>query len=224
MSVLAVSAPEGVQASELASGSVRGRTRVFQKGALLWARGQASQSLFLVKRGEVEIVVPGHKSRDTVIRVVKPGEICGLACLNRGRKPATTGRALVQTEALEIAGEDFFALLLRSPRLARSVLLSACERLDFAEERIHILAQKRAEDRIIALLLQLAQRRGHASMTQPDFVRLAVTHAELARISGMNRAHVSVVLNRLRKMDLIRYQRGSPPQLNMPALLRHAES
>ncbi len=126
-------------------------------------------------------------------------------------------------EVLEIAIEDFLALLARSPRMARSVIVSACERLAFAEERIHILAQRGAEDRIVALLLQLARRRGHPSLAQPDFVRLAVTHAELARLAGMNRAHVSVVLNRLRVKDLIRYGRGNPPQVNMPALLKHAE-
>lgn len=223
MGVLAAGLPGETRSVDLGADRVPGHTRTFRKGALLWVRNQPSGSVFLVKRGEVEILVPGHKSRDTVIQVVKPGEICGLASFNRKRISPTTGRALVQTEVLEIAIEDFLALLARSPRMARSVIVSACERLAFAEERIHILAQRGAEDRIVALLLQLARRRGHPSLAQPDFVRLAVTHAELARLAGMNRAHVSVVLNRLRVKDLIRYGRGNPPQVNMPALLKHAE-
>ncbi len=223
MAVSPVDVQCGFRPGDLPPGNELGRVRTYSKGALLWLRDQPSGSFFVVKRGEVEVLVPGHKSRDTVIQVVKPGEICGLSCFNSEHIPPTTGRALVQTEVLEIGCEKFLDFLQHSPRVALSVIASACERLAFAEERIHILAQRGAEERIITLLVQLAKRRGHASTAHPGFIRILFTHSELARLSGMNRAHVSVVLSRLREKDLIRYGRSAPPQVNMPALLHHVE-
>jgi CRP/FNR family transcriptional regulator, cyclic AMP receptor protein len=202
-----------------------GKDRTYRGGAILWGRHKRADSIFVVKRGEIEIIVPGHKSHETVIRLVKPGEIGGLFCLfvNARESAHTTGRATVRTDVLEIQREHFEAFLKRNPDAALFVLVGVCERLVFAEERIRVLAQHRAEDRILALLLQLAERSGRANPGNPDLVRVQYTHTELARLSGMNRAHLSVVLNRLRERDIVRYGRGVPTCVNMSALRQNVE-
>jgi CRP-like cAMP-binding protein len=216
----------GFRIDLLPSDGSLGTPRLFRKGSNLWTRTKPAGSIFVVSRGEVEIIVPGHRSHETVIRVVKPGEICGLFSLCSERRAAahTTGRATVPTEVLEIAADDFEAFLRRTPEAALAILGTTCERLSFAEERIRVLAQHSAEDRILALLLQLADRSGHSNPANPTMVRVQYTHAELARLSGMNRAHVTVVLNRLRDKDLVRYGRGSPTYINTPALRNYANS
>jgi CRP-like cAMP-binding protein len=157
---------------------------------------------------------------------VKRGEICGLFCFcTSGRESAhTTGRASVRTDVIEIRCEDFEAFLKANSEAAMAVLVTVCERLIFAEERIRVLAQHGAEDRIVALLQQLAQRGGRSNPDNPELVRVQYTHSELARLSGMNRSHVSMVLNRLRERDIVRYGRGVPTQINMPVLLQYVQS
>jgi CRP/FNR family transcriptional regulator, cyclic AMP receptor protein len=216
---------DGFRLELLPSIGYLGTDRTYRKGTILWSRHKPAHSILIVKRGEIEIIVPGHKSHETVIRLVKPGEICGLFCFSRTAKDSahTTGRATVRSDVLEIECGEFEAFLKGHPDLALSVLITACERLVFAEERIRVLAQRGAEDRVLALLLQLAQRSGRANPANPDLVRVQYTHAELARLSGMNRAHVSVVLSRLRERDVVRYGRGVPTCINMPALLQNVE-
>jgi CRP-like cAMP-binding protein len=202
-----------------------GKHRTYRRGAILWSRHKRADSIFVVKRGEIEIVVPGHKSHETVIRLVKPGEICGLFCLfvNARESAHTTGRATVRTDVLEIQCGDCETFLKRNPDAALFVLTAACERLVFSEERIRVLAQRRAEDRIVALLLQLAERSGRANPGNPNLIRVQYTHAELARLSGMNRPHLSVVLNRLRERDIVRYGRGIPTCVNVSAVRQNVE-
>lgn len=215
---------DGFQTDLIPADGSLGQPRVFRKGTVLWNRDQSSDRLFLVLRGEIEILVPGHNFHETVTRMVKPGELCGLFCLSKDRRAPTSGRAHVRCEAIEIRCDELFAYLQREPRAALGLLAATSERLAFAEERIHVLAQRGGEDRIIALLLQLARRSGYASTAHPGFKRVQHTHEELARLSGMNRAHVSVVLNRLRAKDLIRYGRGKPTLIDAEAMLRYAQS
>lgn len=203
-----------------------GSEHTYRKDTVLWSRDQPAGTVYVVKRGEIEIIVPGHRGHETVIRIVKPGEICGLFCLCADRKDSahTTGRTTMRTDVLEIQRADFENFLKGKTVVALALLVTACERLAYAEERIRVLAQRGAEDRILALLLQLVQRSGRPSAEHPELVRVQYTHSELARLSGMNRTHVSVVLHRLREKDIVRYGRGTPTHINMPALLRFVES
>ena len=204
-----------------ADGSL-GRICTYRKGALLWSRDAPISSVFVVRRGEIEVFVPGP-GEGTVVRRVKPGEICGLLSFSDARKERahSAGRASVRTEVLQIPRPDFIDFLSRKPDMLFVVLTAACERLAYAEERIHVLSCRGAEDRILTLLLQLAERNRTSSSDDPNHVLLHYTHSELARCAAMTRSHVSTVLARLREKHLVRYDRGSPLRLNVRAAMAY---
>lgn len=219
-------ATDGVHADLLPSDSSFGYERTYEKGALLWSQDKPCRSVFIVRRGEVEVFVRGSKLQEIPVRIVKPGELCGLLCFSMGRfdAPHTTARAFVRTMVTEIAFDDYLKFLKSSPDALFALLVTACKRLHFAEERAHILSYRRADDRLMALLLQLVERSGRPSPSEPDLMRIHYTHWELARLSGMNRPHVSVVLGRLRRDAVIRYGRGTPMLVNLRLLLQRLQS
>jgi len=212
----------GFRADLLPMDGSLGRVCTYRKGAFLWTRDGPISSVFVVRHGEIEITVPAPGS-GTVIRRVKPGEVCGLFgfCQDRQRRAHTAGRAAVRCEVLQIAHAEFVEFLARRPDILMAVLVTACERLAYAEERIQVLTCRKAEDRIVTLLLQLANRYGHASRADPNLVVLHYTHAELARSAAMTRSHVSTVLARLRESGIVHYGRGTALHLDVGAALAY---
>ncbi|HZU24061.1 MAG TPA: Crp/Fnr family transcriptional regulator [Bryobacteraceae bacterium] len=210
----------GFRPELLPSDGSLGRIRTYRRGAVLWSRASPISSVFVVRRGEVEVTVPGF-STGTVVRRVRTGEVCGLFsfCEARQQTPHSTGRASVRCEVLEIPHADFVAFLTRRADVLLAVLVSACERLAYAEDRIHVLSCRGAEDRLLTLLLQLANRNGHHSRTDANVMVLHYTHAELARSAAMTRSHVSTVLARLRESRVVQYGRGTALHLDVRAAL-----
>lgn len=194
-----------------------GRARTYEKGSFLWPENDQRRSVFVVKRGEVDIFVPGLK--ETPVRTIKSGELCGLDRLYG--EPHTQARANVHTIAVEIPRDDFVAFLTRTPRAMLAALFTACDRLRFAEERAHMFSYHSAERRMLALLHQLTDRNGHPSRDNPELKRLQCTHAELARLAGLNRPHTSVIMGRLRKNGIVQYRRGTPVFVNVCLLETH---
>ena len=68
------------------------------------------------------------------------------------------------------------------------------------------------------MLEQMAARIGRPARDNPDLLRLQLTHADLAKLAGLSRAHVSIMMSRLRDKGLVQYGRSTPLQVNMRAL------
>jgi CRP-like cAMP-binding protein len=96
--------------------------------------------------------------------------------------------------------------------------------LAYAEERVHVLTCRGAEDRILTLLIQLADRNSRLSRENSSVAILHYTHAELARAAAMTRSHVSTVLARLRENRLVQYGRGQALHLDVGAALGYLSS
>src|SRR5581483_8832291 len=130
----------GFKAELLPSDGSLGRVCTYRKGAFLWNRDAPISSVFVVRHGEIEITVPAAAS-GAVIRRVKPGEVCGLFgfCEDRQKRAHSAGRAAVRCEVLQIAHAEFAEFLGRRPDVLMAVLVTACERLAYAEERIQVL-------------------------------------------------------------------------------------
>jgi len=75
------------------------------------------------------------------------------------------------------------------------------------------LAHRGAEDRLSKLLLHLVNRRGENSK-----VILHLSHDELAQMAAMSRSHVTVTMGKLRRQNLVFYERNRPLTVDVPLL------
>jgi CRP/FNR family transcriptional regulator, nitrogen oxide reductase regulator len=187
---------------------------------VIFAAGEVLDSLFLLRRGRVSIQIVDSAGHDVVIRVVKPGEIFGFSALcDAGERHACASAiAAVASEIAAMPRPEFTRALKTDPQALFAALAIVSERLSYAEERIRIIADHRAEPRLAALLLQLARRTGYPSSASPNLVRIPGTHAELARMAGLSRTHVSVIMARFRGRQLVHYTRNSHPEIDPAAL------
>jgi CRP-like cAMP-binding protein len=197
-----------------------GSLQVFRRGAKIWESGQTIGSVFFIRRGQVCLVVQDEKGRDVITRIIRPTEPFGLTFFNGQRRSAavTTAVAAMRCEIVEVSIEAFRAFLRTNDAALTALLSTIADCLAYAEERIRILSNHDAEDRLCALLEQLTVRTGRPSRRVPDLSTLEFTHAELGELAGLSRAHVSVVMGRLRDKALVQYSRSTPLLVNLQAL------
>src|ERR1051326_2913791 len=88
----------------------------------LFRGGDPGESLFVVRKGEVELFIKDTAGQKIVLNVSREGEIFGeLALLDHGGRTATAV-ALVETELLEIDREGLLLLFRRTPEAALRLL------------------------------------------------------------------------------------------------------
>ncbi len=95
----------------------------FQPGQTILRRDIHVDSFFMIARGEVEIVLQGHKNEDVMITRLTPGQYFGELELLRGGKTIANVRAAAgqAVELLALQRDDFFNLLKESPLTEESL-------------------------------------------------------------------------------------------------------
>lgn len=216
----------GIKIDHLPADGSLGSVRIFSKGHVVWQRGSAQQSVFFLRRGMVHLVLTDDRNHETIVRRIRPGEPFGLSCLTARRRTTapTSALAAVRSEVIEIPCDEFVAFLEKNQRAAIAALMTLSESVAFMEERLRVLFQHDAENRICALLEQLAEHGGSPRADAPGWRQIHLTHMELAELAGMSRAHVSVVMARLRKQGLIRYSRSTPLLIDVATIAQRGRA
>jgi CRP-like cAMP-binding protein len=159
----------------------------------------------------------GHEIIVNVIQVGEPfGELC--FCAEDKGLRLTNARAVIESEAVEISYRDFLNYLQADAKALHSFVITFCKRLSDAERRNEVLAHRGAEDRLGRLLLNLVATRGHQSARENNLVILHVSHDELAQMAAMSRSHVTVTMGKLRRRNLVFYDRHQPLTVDAPLL------
>lgn len=211
---------EGIRIEDLPREHL-GSISIYPKRAPIWHSGETLDGIYFVRRGRVELVVEDARKRRCIIRIVQPGEPFGLDCFRSAlpRVPVTAV-ASVRSEILKVKCNDFLAFIRANQKAEAALLASMSEFLSYVEERLRIVLNHDAEDRLCALLDQLTERFGRPGTDESRWRRLYLTHEELAGFAGLSRSHVSLVMARLRSAGIVGYGRSKPLVVDTAALAR----
>ncbi|WP_109488105.1 Crp/Fnr family transcriptional regulator [Occallatibacter savannae] len=183
----------------LAARTVR---KLFVSGELLFSEGEPCNGLHIIARGKVRIFKTSVNGREQVLAVNGPGDtVAELPVFDGGPYPASASA----TEAAEIAfisRRDFHAYCLEHPEVALKVLAQVGARLRRLVGIIEELSFTTIRQRLIALLIKLAQSQGTKSDRGIEF-QLPSTHQELASQLGTVRELISRNLMRLQAEGLL---------------------
>lgn len=210
----------GLTLNHLPSDGALGKRRRYQRGADAWRPGDRSDSIFFLRRGQMAIMTSDLEGRELIVRVIEAGEPFGELCFcaTEGGIRQTFARAVVDSEAVEVKLADFFSYLQKKREALTTFAFTFCMRLSQAEQRLEMLANRGAEERLGRLLLQLAAALERGSGDESDEATLYVSHDELAKMSAMSRSHVTVTMGKFRERGLVRYERGLPLAVNVGSL------
>jgi CRP/FNR family cyclic AMP-dependent transcriptional regulator len=186
----------GLTPDEMQALAARVIRRRFQRGELLFGEGDPCTGLFLVASGRIRIFKLSTSGREQVLAVEGPGSsFAELPVFDGGNYPAAAS-ALEDTEVLFISRRDFQNFCREHPDVALKVIAVVGSRLRRLVGIIEELSFTTVRQRLIALLLRLAQLSGTPSKAGVR-VELTKSHQDLAAELGTVRELVSRNLSRL---------------------------
>lgn len=181
---------------ELQHLAARAVRKLFSAGELIFSEGEPCTGLHIVARGRIRIFKTSVNGREQVLAINGPGEsVAELPVFDGGPFPASAS-AVEDAELAFISRRDFHAYCLEHPQVALKVLSVVGARLRRLVGIIEELSFTTIRERLIAMLVKLAQTSGHATPDGIEFL-LPGTHQELANQLGTVRELVSRNLMRL---------------------------
>jgi len=187
------------EVQSLAARTVR---KFFSTGELLFSEGEPCSGLHIIARGRVRIFKTSVNGREQVLAVNLPGEsIAELPVFDGGPFPASAA-AVEDTEVAFISRRDFHAYCVEHPEVPLKVLSVVGARLRRLVGIIEELSFTTIRQRLIALLVKLAQAEGKTTDRGIEF-SLPATHQELANQLGTVRELISRNLMRLQAEGLL---------------------
>lgn len=183
----------------LAARTVR---KLFSAGELLFSEGEPCNGLHIIAQGKVRIFKTSMSGREQVLALNVPGEsVAELPVFDGGPYPASAA-AVEDTEIAFISRRDFHAYCLEHPEVALKVLSVVGARLRRLVGIIEELSFTTIRQRLIAMLVKLAQSEGKKTARGIEF-QLPATHQELASQLGTVRELISRNLMRLQAEGLL---------------------
>ncbi len=171
----------------------------YKKGELLYCQDELAAHMVYVRHGRVRSYVLSAEGKEKTLLFSGPGDLLGDAAFYLGARLLGYAEAFsAQVEVYRIDREGLDRLLSRSPELAHALLANLSTRTRRVTEELASQAFRDVRGQIQVTLVQLA---GQYGIVTPDGVAidLHLTHEELAKLVGANRARVSVCLSQLQR-------------------------
>jgi CRP/FNR family transcriptional regulator len=176
--------------------------KLFSAGELLFSEGEPCNGLHIIARGKVRIFKTSVSGREQVLAVNVPGEtIAEVPVFDGGPYPASA-IAIEEAEIAFISRRDFQAFCLEHPEVALKVLVVVGSRLRRLVGIIEELSFTTIRQRLIAVLVKLAQSEGKQTARGIEIL-LPASHQELANQLGTVRELISRNLMRLQAEGLL---------------------
>jgi CRP-like cAMP-binding protein len=196
----------GLPKATVARIAALGLRRVYEKGAVVFMRGDPGDSLCGVVTGRVRISASLAGGREVFLNVIEPGDSFGEIALLDGQPRTATATAMVRTELIVFQRAQFLALLSTEPLLAAHLIQLLCRRVRWTAQLMEDSALLGVPARIAKRLLSLARLHGPGSTG--GAIKLAISQEELAQFLGVSRQIVNQHLQVFKAKGWIQSGRG----------------
>lgn len=201
----------GLGSGELSELEARSSTRKVAPGEILFHEGEPlAAKLRFVCKGQLQIQKSAASGKETIVRLIRPGEVFAVAALFDQRRAPATVSANETSVILEIALEDFQEHLTRHPLIAIKLLAAFAQRLKDLQETLHTVASERARARLAALILRSLERGGGTPLSGGAIrLKTRLPHAVMSRMVGITYEEcVRLIRDWSHDPEVLRYQRG----------------
>lgn len=178
-------------------------TRTAPPGGVLYEAGREAVSLYIVNHGVLKAVVPTSLGRDRIADLYGPGDVLGLAALDGGAH-AETVIAVHDACLTPIDPQQ----AMNDRKLRDYIMQSMARQLRRSREMIDE-AELPVGARVTKAFLRLSERFGQPADDQEGVkLPLALTHEDLADLTGSSRVTITRILGELRNEGALSGTRG----------------
>jgi len=192
----------GVSAGERLRLSHLFEERRYPRGNAIFVKGDPADFVCFLRSGLVKLLTDSHGNRETLLHILKPGDVFGELLLSEESRAFT---AVAGTDAAvdAISRGNFLRLLSSHPDVSLNFLRVLSRRLVQVERSVAEFGHTWSYHRLAKVLLRLADEHGLPSPSG-ILIPLALTHAELANMIGTTRETVTAQLIRFKRLGLLK--------------------
>ena len=196
--------PDTCQVPDIVPTGLALPTRTLEPGSTLYEADREASSLYIVNYGVMKAIVPTSLGRDRIADLYGKGDILGLAALDGGNH-AETVTAVHESCLTPIDPQQAMG----DRKLRDYIMQSMARQLRRSREMIDE-AEMPVGARVTRAFLRLANQFGQPSDEQDDFIKLplALTHEDLADLTGSSRVTITRILGELRNEGALQGTRG----------------
>jgi CRP-like cAMP-binding protein len=187
----------GLGAAELQRFAEDARERGYPKGTVILFEDEPGDSLFIVRGGQVKVVLVGEDGREVILGMLGVGSHFGELSLIDSRPRSAHVIAVEDSTLIVLRREDFRRRVEESPAVAWALMQELSRRLRRADEQIGSLVLLDVDGRIARLLLDAAGEGGTA------IIERRLTHQTIAQMIGASRETVSRAMREFQERKLI---------------------
>lgn len=173
-----------------------------RKGQIVFAQGDAADTVFYVQKGRVKVVVISEQGKEAVVGILEPGQFFGEGCMNGHSVRIATTTAMEDCLLTAITKTAMLAALHDQPKFSEMFMAYLLTRNSRIEEDLIDQLFNSSEKRLARLLLLLANF-GKEGSPQP--INPNISQETLSEMIGTTRFRVSYFMNKFRKLGFISY-------------------
>lgn len=184
------------------------KERTFRKQDFIYREGDDATYLYIVLKGEVKIGSAGAEGRELIRSVVRPLAVFGQTALSGMTQRDGFSQSLANdTAVLQLPVATVQQLMRQNFGLCQLLLQNLGQQLQTAQNRLTSVVMYDARTRIVEFLKETVKSSGQ-KVGFEYLIRHCLTHQDIANITCTSRQTVTLVLNELRKANLIYFNRG----------------
>lgn len=188
--------------SEVATVEVR------PKYSFIYMPGDVSDAIYFLAKGTVKIGTHSMDGREVIKSLIHPTAMFGEMGLIGETQRQEFAQALKEDVVVyTVKVEDLKKLMRQNFDLCNNIMGLFGNRLIKAENKLESLIFKDARTRIVEFIKESVCNRGRR-VGYEMLLKHSLTHQDIANITCTSRQTVTLVLNELRKSDLIYFNRG----------------
>ncbi len=193
--------------------------RVFKRFSFIYLPDEEATQIYFLVKGSVKITNHSEDGREIIKHLMHPKAIFGEMALVGEQKRTDFAQALREEVVLfEVPLSTVRQLMSTNFAFSHFMMKWFGQRLAQAESRVESLILKNARTRIVEFIKETARSQGR-KVGYETLLQHPLTHQDIANITSTSRQTVTLVLNELKKMNLIYFNRGKILIRDMAKLL-----
>jgi CRP-like cAMP-binding protein len=169
----------------------------------VFEQGQPAGHFYVLLSGRLRVTQVDPDGQQTVVRMVNPGDLFGIARALQRKDYPGTATAVTDSVALQWPMETWDRLTEQHPRLSINAMQVMGQRLQEAQTRVREFSTEEAERRIAHAVLRLANQAGKK---EADGIRIdfPISKQDIAEMTGTTLHTVSRILSAWERAGLVK--------------------
>ncbi len=197
---------EQLEPEELRRLEIQARMRVFTRRSPIYLPADEAASVLLLVSGRAKICSFTEDGKQAILAFIEPGELFGELSVFTGGEREEYAEAIEKSEVMLLPRQDIERLLESHPQVTLGITKLIGLRRKRIERRLKYLLFRSNRDRLVHLLLELAEQYGTAT-PEGLWIRIQLSHQDLANIIGSTRETVTLLLGELQNEGLLQVAR-----------------